>query len=468
MKKLDTEGAFNEIFGDQKTEEAERPQKTIQDEKIVVGLDIGATKVVCIVGKKTKDETIMVLGYGECASEGIKLGSITNMADVIESVRTAVEQASELSGVEIHSVNLGITCRHLRNLRYRGVLMRDNHETEITEAELERLRNDTFKINMTPGEEIIDVIRQDTYVDGELAINPVGMLGSKIEANFHVIIGQTSAAKNILKCIENVGLEVERVVLSSVASSKAVLTKEEINEGVVLLDIGGDTTDLAVFKKNKIQLVAVIPFGGNIITEDICTGCHTLKRYAEEVKVKFGSALAGENRDDEVIVIPGNPPKEISFKSLAHIIQARLEEIFELVNFEIQKAKSENQLIAGIVLTGGGAMMRHIQQLAEFMTGLDVRIGYPNEQIVLTVNDLASPKYATCIGLVIEGFNRREVDSVKKQGLKKEIYVEGFDKRDNKKKVEEEQSIMNQELDESDLLSSDSKLKGWLKRIVRK
>jgi cell division protein FtsA len=267
---------------------------------------------------------------------------------------------------------------------------------------------------MMPGEEIIDIIRQDTYVDGELASNPVGMLGSKIEANFHVIIGQTSAAKNIIKCIENAGLEMDYMILEPIASAQAVLDEEEKDAGVVLVDIGGGTTDIAIFKEKKIQHTAVISLGGNIITNDICTGCSIIRHYAEEVKVKFGSALAEQNRDDEVVSIPGikgRPPKEISFKNLAGIIQSRLEEIFEMVNYEIQKAKTSNNLIAGIVLTGGGAMMKHIQQLAEFKTGLEVRIGYPNEHLAESeMKEMSSPMYATGIGLVIETIARMEHD----------------------------------------------------------
>ena len=382
--------------------------------KIIVGLDIGTTKVACIVGQKADNGKIEILGYGKTISTGVRRGVVTNIFDTVEAIKTAVKQASDQSGVEINRVSVGIAGQHIKSLQHRGVLMRDNHETEITEAELERLRNDTFKINMTPGEEIIDVIRQDTYVDGEPASNPVGMLGNKIEANFHVIIGQTSAAKNIIKCIESAGLEMDYMVLEPIASAQAVLDEEEKDAGVVLVDIGGGTTDIAIFKDKKIQHTAVIPFGGNIITEDICTGCSIIKHYAEEVKVKFGSALASENRDDEVVSIPGirgRDPKEISFKNLAHIIQARLEEIFELVNYEIQKAKTDNQLIAGIVLTGGGAMMRHIQQLAEFKTGLEVRIGYPNEHLNQTkMKELSSPMYSTGIGIVIETIARMEHD----------------------------------------------------------
>ena len=382
--------------------------------KIYVGLDIGTTKVACIVGQKAENGKIEILGYGKTISTGVKRGVVTNIFDTVEAIKTAVKQASDQSGVEINRVSVGIAGQHIKSLQHRGVLMRDNHETEITEAELEQLREDTRKINMMPGEEIIDIIPQDIYVDGELANNPVGMLGSKIEANFHVIIGQTLAAKNIVKCIQNAGLEMDYMILEPIASAQAVLDEEEKDAGVVLVDIGGGTTDIAIFKENKIQHTAVIPFGGNIITEDICTGCSIIKHYAEEVKVKFGSALADENREDEVVSIPGikgRPPKEISFKNLAGIIQSRLEEIFELVNIEIQKARSDNKLIAGIVLTGGGAMMKHINMLAEFNTGMEVRIGHPDEHLTKgKFKEMASPMYSTGIGLVIETLYRMEHD----------------------------------------------------------
>jgi len=382
--------------------------------KIIVGLDIGTTKVACIVGRKTENNKIEILGYGKTVSTGVKRGVVTNIFETVDAIKQAVQQASDQSGVEINRVSVGIAGSHIKSLQHRGVLMRDNRETEITEAELEELRNDTYKINMMPGEEIIDIIRQDTYVDGEQANNPVGMLGSKIEANFHVIIGQTSAAKNIVKCIESAGLAMDYMILEPIASAQAVLSEEEKEAGVVLVDIGGGTTDIAIFKDNKIQHTAVIPFGGNIITEDICAGCSIIRHYAEEVKVKFGSALAEKNRDDEVVSIPGikgHAAKEISFKNLASIIQSRLEEIFELVNMEIQKARSDNKLIAGIVLTGGGAMMKHIWQLAEFSTGMEVRIGHPDEHLASnTPKDMLNPMYSTGIGLVIETLGRMDHD----------------------------------------------------------
>ena len=382
--------------------------------KIIVGLDIGTTKVACIVGRQAEKGKVEILGYGKTLSTGVRRGVVTNIIETTDAIKVAVKEAEDRAGVDIKRVSVGIAGQHIKSVQHRGVLLRDDHEAEISEVELENLRQETFKINIPPGEEIIDVIRQDTYVDGELATNPVGMLGSKIEANFHVIMGQTAAAKNIFKCVESAGLEIDYMILEPIGSAQAVLDQEEKVAGVVLVDIGGGTTDIAVFKDENIQHTAVIPFGGNIITEDICKGCSIMRHYAEEVKVKFGSAVASQNRDDEVVSIPGikgHAPKEISFKNLANIIQARLEEIFDLVNCEIQKAKSENQLIAGIVLTGGGAMMKHIQQLAEFKTGCEVRIGYPNEHLSQTeIKEMSSPMYATGIGLIIETIARMEQD----------------------------------------------------------
>jgi cell division protein FtsA len=391
----------------------------MSEENIIVGLDIGTTKIACMVGRKAQNGRIEILGYGKTDSKGVSRGIVTNIEETVNAIRTAVDEASAQSGVEINRVNVGIAGQHIKSLQHRGVLMRDNRDVEISEEELEKLKGDTFKINMIPGEEIIDVIPQEYFVDGEIGITPKGMLGSKLEANFHVIIGQTSAAMNIQKCINRAGLEMDYMILEPIASAEAVLDEDEKEAGVALVDIGGGTTDIAIFYESKIYHSAVIPFGGNIITEDICKGCSIIKRYAEEVKVKFGSAVASENRDDEVVSIPGirgRAPKEISFKNLANVIQARLEEIFELVNYEIQKINSQHKLIAGIVLTGGGAMMKHIQQLAAFKTGLDVRIGYPNEHLTdETPKELSSPMYATGVGLVIEGIARQEHEEKLKQ-----------------------------------------------------
>jgi len=380
---------------------------------IIVGLDIGTTKMACLVGRRNENGKIEILGYGKTESVGVKRGVVSNIEDTVNSIRKAVDEASARSGVDIKYVNVGIAGQHIKSLQHRGSLIRESGEEEINRLEIEKLTNDMYKLSMAAGEEIIDVIPQEYIVDGEQGIKqPVGMLGSKLEANFHVIIGQTAAAKNVLKCVKRAGLEMVDLILEPIASAQAVLGDDEKEAGVVLVDIGGGTTDIAIFHDRIIRHTAVIPFGGDIITEDIREGCTIIKKHAEEVKVKFGSSLASENRDDEVVSIPGirgRAPKEISFRNLASIIQARLEEILEHVYYEIKNSGFERRLIAGIVLTGGGAMMKHIDQLAAFVTGMDVRIGYPNEHLAKgTDEELASPMFATGIGLVIEGINRHD------------------------------------------------------------
>lgn len=379
----------------------------------IVGLDIGTTKIACIVGEKLPNGKIEIRGYGKTESTGVKRGMVFNIEDTVDAIKRAVAQASEQSRVDIKSVNVGIAGHHIKSLQHRGVLVRENADVAITEKELDKLRQDMYRIGISPGEEIINVIPQEYIVDDEPGIsNPKGMLGNKIEANFHVIIGQTSAVRNIVMCIQQAGLEMENMILEPIASASAVLGDDEKEAGVAIVDIGGGTTDIAVFYDSIIYHTAVIPFGGNIITEDIRQGCSIIRKHAEEIKVKFGSAVPTENSENEVVSIPGihgREPKEISFKNLAGIIQARLEEIFDLVNFEIQKVNSEHRLVAGIVLTGGGAMMKHIRQLAEFKTGLEVRLGYPNEYLANeTSEDLASPLYSTGVGLVIEGIAKYE------------------------------------------------------------
>lgn len=387
----------------------------MSDPVYIVGLDIGTTKIACIVGEKMPNGKIEIRGYGKTDSTGVKRGMVFNIEETVDAIKRAVAEASEQSKIEIKSVNVGIAGHHIKSLQHRGVLIRENADVEISDQELDKLRQDMYKIGVSPGEEIINVIPQEYIIDDEAGIrSPKGMVGNKIEANFHVIVGQTSAVKNIVKCIEHAGLEMENMILEPIASASAVLGKDEKEAGVAIVDIGGGTTDIAVFYDEIIYHTAVIPFGGNVITEDIRQGCSIIRKYAEEIKVKFGSAVAIENSEDEVVSIPGihgREPKEISFKNLANIIQARLEEIFDLVNFEIQKVNSEHKLIAGIVLTGGGAMMKHIRQLAEFKTGLEVRLGYPNEYLANeTSEDLASPLYSTGIGLVMEGIAKYEND----------------------------------------------------------
>jgi len=388
------------------------------ESEIIVGLDIGTTKIACIVGSKNEYDKIEILGYGKTESIGVKRGVVANIENTVQSIRKAVKQAEEKSTVGIKYVNVGIAGQHIKSHQHRGSIIRDDEDKEISMEEIDSLTQNMYKLSMAPGEEIIDVIPQDYIIDNESGIRePVGMLGNTLEANFHIIIGQTASAKNIYKCIKKADLEMVNLILEPIASAEAVLSDEEKEAGVVLVDIGGGTTDIAIFQDNIIRHSAVIPFGGDIVTEDVKEGCTIIKKHAEELKVKFGSALASENRDDEVVAIPGlrgRPPKEITLKNLASIIQARMEEIIEQVYFEIKNSGFEKKLIAGIVLTGGGAQLKHIDQLTEFTTGMATRIGYPNEHLANdVVEEMASPMFATGIGLVIEGISRFDLEKVR-------------------------------------------------------
>jgi len=385
----------------------------------VTSLDIGTTKIAAIVGRRNENNKVEILGYGRSDSLGVRRGVVTNIENTVQSIQNAVRQAEERSGKKIKYVHVGIAGHHIKSMQHRGTLIRKNGEDEITQEDIENLINNMYSLNMNPGEEIIDVIPQEFTVDGESGIkNPVGVLGTSLEANFHIITGQTAAAKNIYKCVKKAGLEIVDLIIEPFASSEAVLSPEEKEAGVVLVDVGGGTTDLAIFQDDIIRHTAVIPFGGEIVTEDVKEGCSIIRKHAEELKIKFGSSLASENRDEDVVSIPGlrgRPPKEITLKNLASIIQARMEEIMEYVYREIVNSGLERKLIAGIVLTGGGSQLRHLKQLTEFISGMDTRIGYPNEHLSPRCpSELASPMYATGIGLLLMALERTERDLKKR------------------------------------------------------
>jgi len=383
------------------------------ESEIIVGLDIGTTKIVAIVGRKTEHGKIEILGFGKAPSIGVKRGVVSNIDRTVESIRAAVEEAQINSGVDIEYVNVGIAGQHIKSLQHHGVLMRDNGEEEITASDVDLLTEDMFKLVMLPGEEIIHAIPQEFIIDNEKGIkDPIGMCGRRMEANFHIITGQIAAAKNIYKCVGRADITATELILEPLASADAVLSDEEKEMGVVLVDIGGGTTDIAIFKDGIIRHTAVIALGGDIITEDIKEGCGIIKDQAEMLKLRFGSALASESKDNEIVSIPGlrgREPKEISLKNLAHIIQARAEDIIEHIYFEIKNSGfNSKNMLAGIVVTGGGAKLKHIKQLIEYMTGMATRIGYPNEHLAGTNDDIESPMYATSVGLVIRGLNSAE------------------------------------------------------------
>ncbi len=406
---------------------------------IIVGLDIGTTKIAVIVGQKNEFDKIEIIGYGKVPSIGVKRGVVSNIENTVQSIKEAIAEASRKSGIEIQFVNVGIAGQHIKSLQHRGSMIRDETETEISQEDIDSLCNSMFNLNMSPGEEILEVIPQEFSVDGEHGIRqPKGMIGSSLDANFHIIIGQTAAAKNIYKCVRRAGLEVVELILEPIASSEAVLSEEEKEAGVVLVDVGGGTSDVAIFHEGIIRHTTVIPLGGEIITEDVKEGCSIIKKHAEELKIKVGSALASENKDEEIVAIPGlrgRPPKEISLRNLANIIQARMEEIIEHIYYEIKSSGYEKKLIGGMVLTGGGAQMQHIAQLAEFLTGMDTRIGYPNEHLAKNVlPEMASPMFATSVGLVIVGSERYEKEKQKLQELELVAEVVEDDPKRKKRK----------------------------------
>ena len=378
------------------------------DKEIIVGLDIGTTKVAIIVGREDDKGKIEVLGHGKAPSLGVKRGVVHNIGSTVEAIKEAVAEAEKKSGVQIKTVKVGIAGQHIKSHQHRGSIIRENSDEEITHEDVEQLVNSMYNIGMKPGEEIISVIPQEFTIDGESGVKePVGMMGSSLEANFHIITGMTHAAKNIYKCVTKAGLEVDELVLEPLASSDAVLFEEELEAGVALVDIGGGTTDIAIFHDHILRHTAVIPFGGDIVTEDVKEGCSIIRKHAEDLKVKFGSTLANQNSELEVVSIPGlkgRKPKEISLKNLAHIIQARMEEILDYIKYEIQASGYEDKLVGGIVLTGGGAQLKHIQQITAYITGKETRIGYPNEYLSSETSDnVKLPLYATGVGLVIDG-----------------------------------------------------------------
>ncbi len=395
-----------------------------KEKDIVVGLDIGTTKIVCMVGSKNEYGKIEILGMGKSESVGVTRGVVSNIDKTVESIKTAVAEAEAQSEVNIRVVNVGIAGQHIKSLQHRGEKIRHTIEDEIAQVDIDSLIDDMYKLVTLPGEEIIHVLPQEYIVDNEQGIkDPIGMAGTRLEANFHIITGQVTAAKNIYKCVEKAGLKVAELILEPLASSEAVLSNEEKEAGIALVDIGGGTTDIAIFQDQIIRHTAVIPFGGNIVTEDIKEGCTIIKSQAELLKVKFGSALANENQENEIVSIPGlrgRSPKEISVKNLANIIQARLEEIVENVYFEIKNSGFEKKLIGGIVITGGGSQLKHICQLVEYMTGMDTRIGYPNEHLASgNTDEITSPVFATGVGLVIKGLEKGKINTVTSHSTKK-------------------------------------------------
>ncbi|MDR7131193.1 cell division protein FtsA [Algoriphagus sp. 4150] len=381
----------------------------MENKELIVGLDIGTTKICVIVGRKNEYGKLEVLGMGKAVSDGVDRGVVTNIDKTVHAIEKAVEEASEMANVDIVDVIVGIAGQHIQSKIQSGSIMRQPTDDEITIEDVRRLSSEMENILIPPGNTIIHVMPQDYTVDYEGGIkDPVGMSGTRLEADFHIITAQTTAINNINRCVRRAELLSKQLILEPLASSLSVLSDDEKEAGVCLIDIGGGTTDIAIFYENIIRHTAVIPLGGNIITKDIKEGCMVMQNQAELLKTKFGKAITEEANPNEIVSIPGlrnRAPKEISIRNLASIIQARMEEIIEIVQNEIMQSGHYKKLAGGIVLTGGGSQLQFISQLFEYMTGLDTRIGYPNEHLGKSViEEVKSPMYATSVGLVLAGF----------------------------------------------------------------
>ncbi len=395
--------------------------------KIVVGLDIGTTKICVLVARKNESGKVEILGSGRADSNGVQRGVVTNIAQTTESIIEAVKKAEEdvrknlktdaqSAQIKIAEVFVGIAGQHIKSSQSHCIRLRSNTDDEIDVTDIRALVMDMKRVPLEPGHEIIDVIPQSYYVDNELAIGtPVGMSGTRLEGNFHIITGQVTAASNIRRCVTKAGLHTRSLFLEPIASSAACLSHDELDGGVCLVDIGGGTTDIAIFHENIIRHTAIIPIAGKVLTNDIKNGCMILERQAEMLKTKFGSCLSSQERDNDFISIEGlkgRENREISIKNLAMIIEARMSEIIGHVYHEIKAVGLEKSLIGGIVLTGGGANIKHLAQFVRFHTGMHARIGLPNEHLAKSYVDVANPTFSTGVGLVLKGFEEYESEEM--------------------------------------------------------
>ncbi|HRN72247.1 MAG TPA: cell division protein FtsA [Ginsengibacter sp.] len=381
---------------------------------IIVGLDIGTTKIAAIAGRKNEYGKLEILGFGRAASNGVQHGMVLNIDQTIKAIEAALEncRASNPS-LPIKEVYVGIAGHHIKSLQTRGDIVRQDTEEEISQADIDQLIRDQYKTYIPAGDRILDVIPQEFTVDNFQNIpDPVGYSGVKVGANFHIITGDKNAIKNINRSVERAGLEIKDLVLQPLASAAAVMNEHDLEAGVAIVDIGGGTTDLAIYYEGIIKHTAVIPFGGENITMDIKSGLGVLKTQAEQMKIQFGSALVNETKANQFITIPGLrglEPKEVSVKTLAGIIQARMAEILDFVSYHLKQIGLERALNGGIILTGGGSQLKHLIQLTEYQTGLNARIGLPTEHLASGhIEELAKPMYSTCLGLILKGYNDYE------------------------------------------------------------
>ncbi len=378
---------------------------------IIVGLDIGTTKVAAIAGRKNEFGKLEILAFGRVESAGVSHGVVMNIDQCIRSIEQAIAKCLESNpDLDINEVYVGIAGQHIKSLQTRGDRVRTNSDDVISQADIDLLIRDQYKTYIPAGDQIIDIVPQEFNIDSTPnVLEPIGMNGVKIGANFHIITGDKNAIRNIKRCVDKAALTTRDLVLQPLASAAAVMNDEDMEAGVAIVDIGGGTTDMAVFYDGILKHTAVIPYAGVNITNDIRSGLGVLRAQAEAMKVQYGTALAAEANANAYITIPGLrglPAKEISVKNLAHIIQARTQEILDYVLFHLKQIGLDKRLYGGIILTGGGAQLKHMIQLTEYTTGLGARIGYPNEHLAGGyAESLMNPMYSTCIGLILRGYH---------------------------------------------------------------
>ena len=395
--------------------------------ELLVGLDIGTTKVCAIIAAIEEGNRMNILGIGKSTNEGMNRGTVTHIDKTVRSIQCAIQDAESQSGIKVRAVNVGIAGDHIQSFQSRGVIAISNQDNEITRKDVERLIQDTKRVALPTDRRIIHVIPQEFIVDGQDGVyDPVGMSGVRMEANVHIITGSITATQNIYKCVERAGLEVNDLVLEPLASSYAVLDEEEKEVGIVLVDIGGGTTDIAIFEDRTIRHTAVLAIAGKKVTEDIRKGLGILNEQAEKLKRDHGYAYLPEIVNDVPITLPGiggRNPMEINRTLLCQIIQPRMEEIIEIVGMEIKRSGYSKHLHSGIVMTGGGALIKGTTALAREILGMPVKIGIPGGFHAGLVHEVENPMYATCVGLVLHGAMNRTLPrySIKENGHKPNI-----------------------------------------------
>lgn len=436
---------------------------SLHEAPIIVGLDIGTTKIAAIAGRKNEHGKLEILGFGRANSSGVQHGQVLNIDQTIKAIQLALQNCYESNpDLEISEVYVGIAGHHIKSLQTRGDMVRQEPDNEIQSWEIDQLVENQRKTFIPAGDQIIDVIPQDFHVDNIQNIKePIGFNGVKVGANFHIITGDRNAIRNINRAVTKSGLTTKDLVLQPLASASAVMSDIDMEAGVAILDIGGGTSDLAVFYEGILKHTAVIPFGGENITNDIRMGLGVLKSQAEAMKVQFGSALAEEAKANAYITIPGlkgMPAKEISVKNLAQIIQARMTEILDFVDYHLKQIGLDNKALnGGIIITGGGSQLKHLIQLTEYITHLNARIGFPNEHLAPNhIEELKKPMYSTCLGLILKGYSDYEHkykefnDKFKKVEVPRNLTVE---KEDTKSVAAQPQPI--------DVKDREHKMKFW-------